>query len=72
VNDNLIDWDGPNHLFATNLLNDLMVLLDCAAKRGLDPLDEEGWPIYGFAYWSAECAKALNVKKPLDVIRNQA
>jgi hypothetical protein len=50
-------------LFAAALLNDLMVILDNAAKRGLDPLDDDGVPIYGFAYWSGECAKALGVKK---------
>lgn len=62
MNDN-IDFEGPKHLFATNLLNDLMVILDNAARQGIDPLDEEGLPIYDFAYWSGECAKALGVKK---------
>lgn len=66
MNDN-IDPDGPRHLFAMDLLNNLMVILDCAAKRGLDPVDEDGWPIFGFEYWSGECAKALGVKKPVDV-----
>lgn len=65
MNDN-IEHEGPRHLFAADLLNNLMVVLDCAAKRGLDPLDEDGWPIYGFEYWSNECAKALGVKKPVD------
>jgi hypothetical protein len=65
MNDN-IEHEGPRHLFATDLLNNLMVILDCAAKRGLDPLDEDGWPIFGFEYWSRECAKALGVKIPLD------
>jgi hypothetical protein len=63
MNDNLTEWEGPKHLFATALLNDLMIILDNAAKRGLDPLDEDGFPIYGFGYWSRECAKALNVRK---------
>jgi hypothetical protein len=62
MNDNL-NHEGPCHLFATNLLNDLMIILDNAAKRGLDSLDGDGLPIYDFAYWSGECAKALNVKK---------
>lgn len=66
MNDNLTEWEGPKHLAATDLLNNLMVILDCAAKRGLDPVDEDGWPIYGFEYWSHECAKLLNVKKDLD------
>lgn len=66
MNDNLTEWEGPQHLAATDLLNNLMVILDCAAKRGLDPLDEDGWPLYGFEYWSHECAKLLNVKKDLD------
>ena len=61
MNDNL-DHEGPKHLFATNLLNDLMVLLNNDAKEGLDRWDEEG-PIYDWAYWSGECAKALAVKK---------
>lgn len=66
MNDNLTEWEGPKHLAATDLLNNLMVILDCAAKRGLDPVDEDGWPIFGFEYWSHECAKLLNVKKDLD------
>lgn len=62
MNDN-IEHEGPKHLFATNLLNDLMVILDCAAKRGIDPIDEDGLPTFDFAFWSKECAKALGVKK---------
>jgi hypothetical protein len=62
MNDNM-EHEGPKHLFAAALLNDLMVILDMADKRGLDILDEDGVPIYGFGYWSRECAKALNVKK---------
>jgi len=62
MNDNM-EHEGPKHLFAAALLNDLMIILDNAAKRGIDPLDEDGVPIYGFAYWSGECAKALGVKK---------
>lgn len=61
MNDNM-EWDGPNHLFATNLLNDLMVLMSNAAKEGLDRRDDEGL-IYNWAFWSNECAKALNVRK---------
>jgi hypothetical protein len=61
MNDNL-DHEGPKHLFATNLLNDLMVLLSNAAKEGLDRCDDDGL-IYDWAYWSGECAKALAVKK---------
>lgn len=61
MNDNM-EWDGPNHLFATNLLNDLMVLMSNAAKEGLDRRDDEGL-IYDWAFWAKECAKALNVRK---------
>jgi hypothetical protein len=61
VNDNL-DPDGPRHLFAMDLLNSLMVLMDNAAKEGLDRCDDEGL-IYDWAFWSGECAKALNVRK---------
>jgi len=62
MNDN-IDHEGPKHLFAAALLNDLMIILENADKRGIDPVDEDGFPIYGFGYWSRECAKALGVKK---------
>lgn len=62
MNDN-IDAEGPKHLFATNLLNDLMVVLSNAASNGVDVLDSEGLPIYDFEYWSRECAKALGVRK---------
>jgi hypothetical protein len=62
INDN-IEHEGPKHLFAAALLNDLMIILDNADKRGIDPLDDDGFPIYGFGYWSRECAKALGVKK---------
>jgi hypothetical protein len=61
VNDNL-DPDGPRHLFAMDLLNSLMVLMDNAAKEGLDRRDQDGL-IYDWAFWSGECAKALNVRK---------
>ena len=61
MNDN-IDVEGPKHLFATDLLNALMVLLDNAAKEGLDRSDDDGL-IYDWAFWSRECAKALGVKK---------
>lgn len=61
MNDN-IDAEGPKHLFATDLLNSLMILMDNAAKEGLDRRDEDGL-IYDWDYWSGECAKALGVKK---------
>jgi hypothetical protein len=61
VNDNL-DPDGPRHLFAMDLLNSLMILMDNAAKEGLDRRDDDGL-IYDWAFWSGECAKALGVKK---------
>ena len=61
MNDN-IDAEGPKHLFATDLLNSLMILMDNAAKEGLDRRDQDGL-IYDWAYWSGECAKALGVKK---------
>ena len=61
MNDNL-DPDGPRHLFAMDLLNSLMVLMDNAAKEGLDRRDQDGL-IYDWAFWSGECAKALNVRK---------
>ena len=61
INDN-IDREGPRHLYACSVLNDLMVLLERAADEGLDRWDDEG-PIYDWAFWSGECAKALGVKK---------
>jgi hypothetical protein len=61
MNDNL-DPDGPRHLFAMDLLNSLMILMDNAAKEGLDRRDDDGL-IYDWAFWSGECAKALGVKK---------
>ena len=61
INDN-IDHEGPRHLYACSVLNDLMVLLERAADEGLDRWDDEG-PIYDWAFWSGECAKALGVKK---------
>jgi hypothetical protein len=61
MNDNL-DPDGPRHLFAMDLLNSLMILMDNAAKEGLDRRDSEGL-IYDWGFWSGECAKALGVKK---------
>jgi hypothetical protein len=64
MNDNLTH-EGPAHLFATNLLNDLMILLDNASKQGVDRYDENGEPIYDFGFWAGECAKALNVQKIL-------
>jgi hypothetical protein len=39
-----------------------MILMDNAAKEGLDRSDDEGL-IYDWAFWSGECAKALGVKK---------
>jgi hypothetical protein len=62
MNDN-IDFEGPRHLFATNLLNDLMILLGNASKQGLERYDENGEPVFDFAFWEKECAKALNVRK---------
>jgi hypothetical protein len=62
MNDN-IEFEGERHLFASNLLNDLMVVLGNAARNGVDVLDEDGLPIYDFEYWSRECAKALGVRK---------
>jgi hypothetical protein len=61
MNDNL-DPDGPRHLFAMDLLNSLMILMDNAAKEGLDRRDDDGL-IYDWAFWSGECAKALGVRK---------
>ena len=61
MNDNL-DPDGPRHLFAMDLLNSLMILMENAAKEGLDRRDDDGL-IYDWAFWSGECAKALGVKK---------
>jgi len=62
MNDN-IEFEGKRHLFASNLLNDLMIVLGNAATNGIDVMDSEGLPIYDFEYWSRECAKALGVKK---------
>jgi hypothetical protein len=39
-----------------------MVLMDNAAKEGLDRRDDDGL-IYDWAFWSRECAKALGVRK---------
>ncbi len=61
TNDN-IDHEGPKHLYACAVLSDLMILLNNAAKEGLDRRDEDGL-IYDWAFWSGECAKALGVKK---------
>jgi hypothetical protein len=61
MNDN-IDHEGPKHLFAMDLLNSLMILMENAAKEGLDRSDGDGL-IYDWAFWSGECAKALGVKK---------
>jgi hypothetical protein len=61
MNDN-IDFEGPKHLFAMDLLNSLMILMDNAAKEGLDRRDDDGL-IYDWAFWSGECAKALGVRK---------
>jgi hypothetical protein len=44
---------------ATAFLNDLMIVLDNVAKRDIDPLNEDEFPILGFDYWSGECAKLL-------------
>lgn len=70
INDNL-DHEGPKHLFATDLLNSLMVLMANAAKEGLDRFDDEG-PIYDWAFWSRECAKALGVKDGVDAMKKIA
>jgi hypothetical protein len=44
---------------ATAFLDDLMIVPDNVAKRGIDPLNEDEFPIHGFDYWSGECAKLL-------------
>jgi len=44
---------------ATAFLNDLMIVLDNVAKRGIDPINEDECPIHGFDYWSVKCAKLL-------------
>lgn len=61
INDN-IEHEGPKHVYACSVLNDLMILLERAADEGLDRWDDEG-PIYDWAFWSGECAKALGVRK---------
>ena len=63
MNDNLIEWEGPKHLQATDLINDLMIILSNMAKRGFDIYDDNGDPIYYPEYWARQCAKALGVKK---------
>jgi hypothetical protein len=65
MNDNLVSWEGPQHLYATDLLNALMILMSNAAKEGLDRTDEDGL-IYNWDFWAGECAKALNVQKVVD------
>lgn len=70
INDN-IEHEGPAHLFASELLNSLMVLMNNAAKERLDRFDEEG-PIYDWAFWSRECAKALGVRPGVDALRKIA
>jgi hypothetical protein len=47
-NDNL-NPDGPNHAAALSLLNDLMLVLDSAAKQGVERYCSEGEPVYDFA-----------------------
>lgn len=44
---------------ATTLPNDLMIVLDNASKRGVDPINEDEFPMLGFDYWSSGCAKHL-------------
>lgn len=44
---------------ATVFLNDLMIVQDNVAKRGIDPLNEDEFPILCFDYWSGDCAKFL-------------
>jgi hypothetical protein len=61
MNDN-IDYEGPNHAHALALLNDLMLVLSNAAKHGLERYDADGAPVYDFAFWSNECAKAVGVR----------
>lgn len=70
INDN-ITHEGPRHLFATDLLTSLMVLMANAAKEGLDRFDDEG-PIYDWAFWSRECSKALGVKDGVDAMKKIA
>ena len=66
-NDNLTP-DGPNHAAALSLLNDLMLVLDSAAKQGVERYCSEGEPVYDFAYWSSECARVIGMMKRLAMI----
>ena len=61
-NDNLTP-DGPNHAAALSLLNDLMLVLERAAKQGVERYSSEGEPVYDFAYWSSECARVIGMRK---------
>lgn len=61
MNDNLIP-EGPNHAAALALLNDLMLVLSNASRQGLERLDQNGEPVYDFAFWSNECAKMIGVR----------
>lgn len=61
MNDNLIP-DGPNHAAALALLNDLTLVLSNASRQGLERYDEDGDPIYDFAFWSNECAKIIGLR----------
>ncbi len=62
MNDNLPP-EGPAHAYALALLNDLMLVLANASKAGLERWDSNGDPVYDFAFWSNECAKAVGVRK---------
>jgi hypothetical protein len=61
-NDNLTP-EGPNHAAALSLLNDLMLVLDNAAKQGMERYDADGEQVYNFAYWSSECARVIGMRK---------
>ena len=62
MNDNATP-EGPAHAYALALLNDLMLVLANASKAGLERYDGNGEPVYDFAFWSDECAKAVGVRK---------
>ena len=62
MNDNLLP-EGPAHAYALALLNDLMLVLANASKAGLERWDSNCEPVYDFAFWSNEGAKAVGVRK---------
>ncbi|QIG53803.1 hypothetical protein G6N82_06210 [Altererythrobacter sp. BO-6] len=49
--------EGPRHAEALALLSELTLILDNAAKSGLERIDSEGDKVFDFGYWSSECRR---------------